>query len=53
MSKNTKANKSFPDGSRRSQTDTRHWYSTGDLTSADEYLDLRIDFRFSIERGRR
>lgn len=53
MSKNRQAHKSFPDGSRTSQTDTRHWYSTGNLTYADEYLDLRIDIRFSIERGRR
>lgn len=27
--------------------------STINLYSEDEYLDLRIDFRFSLERGRR
>ena len=30
-----------------------HYNSTFNYYSDDEYLDLRIDFRFSLERGRR
>ena len=30
-----------------------YYNSTVDLYTEDEYLDLKIDFRFSIERGRR
>ena len=64
MSKNkTRRTKSFEDFSRRalsvphtghSTVDNHTIYnSTVNFYTEDEYLDLRIDFRFSLERGRR
>lgn len=63
MTNKTSRTKSFEDFSHRSLAapHTGHsdlnnhtlFNSTVNYYTEDEYLDLRIDFRFSIERGRR
>lgn len=44
---------SVPSTGHSANITTTSYYSTANFYSEDEYLDLKIDFRFSLERGRR